>query len=92
VIHNAHKKSWSRESPEFAKAKTGVLYETGKQSKMIVTSKGRIDTCLCMADSLCCPPETIIALSIGCTPIQIKKFFKKQGFLKKKDFRQKERT
>ena len=51
---------------------------------------GRMDTCICMADSLCCPPETIIALSIGCMPIQIKKFFKKQGFLKKKDFRQKE--
>ena len=51
---------------------------------------GRMDTCTCMADSLCCPPETIKALSIGCTPIQIKKFFKKEGFLKKKDFRQKE--
>ena len=36
---------------------------------------GRMDTCVCMAESLCCPPEPIIILLIGCTPIQNKKFF-----------------
>ena len=30
---------------------------------------GRIDTCICMAEALCCPPETITTLLIGCTPI-----------------------
>ena len=27
-----------------------------------------------MAESFCCPPETIITLLIGCTPIQKKSF------------------
>ena len=37
-------------------------------------------TCICVAESLCCPPETLTALLIGCTPIQNKKFnsFKKK--------------
>ena len=26
----------------------------------------RMDTCMCMAESLCCPPETITTLLIGC--------------------------
>ena len=26
---------------------------------------GRMDTCMCMTESLCCPPETITALLIG---------------------------
>ena len=26
---------------------------------------GSMDTCICMAESLCCPPETIITLLIG---------------------------
>ena len=30
---------------------------------------GRMDTVLCMAESLCCPPETITWL-ISCIPIQ----------------------
>lgn len=38
-VGNAHKKSRSRESPEFTKAKTRVLYKRGKQIKMIITSK-----------------------------------------------------
>ena len=33
----------------------------------------RMDTCVCMAESLCCYPETIITLLIGYTPIQSKK-------------------
>ena len=29
----------------------------------------RMDTCICMAESLCCTPETITTLLIGYTPI-----------------------
>ena len=29
-----------------------------------------MDTCMCMAESLCCPPETITTLLIGYTTIQ----------------------
>ena len=39
---------------------------------------GRMDTCICMAESLCCPPETITILLIGYTSIQNKKFNKKR--------------
>ena len=35
---------------------------------------GRTDTCICMAESLCCSPETTTTLLIGYTPIQNKKF------------------
>ena len=31
---------------------------------------GRMDTCICMAESLCCPPETITTLLITCIAIQ----------------------
>ena len=34
---------------------------------------GRIDTCICRAESFCCWPETITLL-ISCTPIQSKTF------------------
>ena len=47
----------------------------------------RMDTCICMAESLLCSPETITVLLISYTPIQNKKvkkfkntFFKKNGF------------
>ena len=30
---------------------------------------GRMETCICMAESLCCPPETVTTLLIGSTPI-----------------------
>ena len=30
---------------------------------------GRMNTCVCMAESLCCPPETIITVLIGYIPI-----------------------
>ena len=30
---------------------------------------GRMDTCICMAEFLCFPPETVTVLLIGCTPI-----------------------
>ena len=38
---------------------------------------GRINTCICMSESLCCPPETITALLFGYTPIQKKSLKKK---------------
>ena len=34
---------------------------------------GEMDMCICMAESLCCPHETITTLLIGYTPIQNKK-------------------
>ena len=34
---------------------------------------GRVDTCIWMAESLCCPPETMTTLLIGYTLIQNKK-------------------
>ena len=37
----------------------------------------RMDTCICMVESLCCLPETIIVLLISYTPIQSKQFIKK---------------
>ena len=33
---------------------------------------GRTDTCIRMAESLCCPPETITTLFISYTPMQNK--------------------
>ena len=39
---------------------------------------GRIDPCMWMAESICCPPETIITLLISYTPIQNKKLKKKK--------------
>ena len=38
---------------------------------------GRMDTRICMAESFCCPHETITTLSIGFAPTQNKKFKKK---------------
>ena len=36
---------------------------------------GRMDTCICMAESLCCPPETITILLIRLYPnIKVKSF------------------
>ena len=37
---------------------------------------GRMDTCICLIESLCCPYETIIALLTGYTPVQNKKLKK----------------
>ena len=40
-----------------------------------------MDTCICMAESLCCPPETITTLLISYTPTQNKNLKKKKkGF------------
>ena len=38
---------------------------------------GRMDTCICMAESLCSSPEITTTLLISATPIQNKKCFKK---------------
>ena len=38
------------------------------------------DTSICMAESLCCPPETITTLLLGYTPIHNKKFKKKNRY------------
>ena len=43
---------------------------------------GRIHTCMHMAESLSCSPETIIALLINYTPIQYEKFKIKQNVYK----------
>ena len=40
-------------------------------------------TCIWMAESLCCPPETITTLLIGYILIQNKKFNYKNGIRKK---------
>ena len=37
-----------------------------------------MDTCICMAESLCYPPETVTTLLIGYNPIQNKKLKKKK--------------
>ena len=44
---------------------------------------GRMDTCVCTAESLCCSPKTIATLLTGYTPIQNKKL-KNKYTLKKK--------
>ena len=41
---------------------------------------GKKDTCVCMAESLCCPPEIITTFLIGYTPIQSKKLIEKNTF------------
>ena len=40
---------------------------------------GRMDIHICIAEFLCCPPETITTLLIGYTPIQNKKLKKKRN-------------
>ena len=39
---------------------------------------GRMDTCICMAESLCYSRKTVTTLLIGYTPIQNKKLKKKK--------------
>ena len=40
--------------------------------------RGRMDTCICMAESLHCSPETLTTLLISYTPRQTKKLKKKK--------------
>ena len=54
-----------------------LLYSTGNCSMFCGSLEGReiwgrVDTCICMAESLCCPTETITTLSISYTLIQKK--------------------
>ena len=51
---------------------------------------GRMDTCICMIESLCCSPETVTALLSGYTPIQNIKF-KKTQYLKSAKKKKKKR-
>ena len=37
---------------------------------------GRMDTCVCMTESLCCPSETVKTLLLDYTPTQNKKLTK----------------
>ena len=52
-----------------------LLYSTGNSAQCYMAAwmggefGGRMDTCICMAESLCCAPETITTLLIGYTPI-----------------------
>ena len=50
-----------------------VMYYTGWEGRW-----GRMDTCICMAESLHYSPETITILLIDYTPIQNKKLKKTQ--------------
>ena len=65
---------------------------TGRHMQLCSMLCGRLDgrgvwgwmaTCICMTESLCCPPETTTTLLIGCTPKQNKKF---KNFLKRADY------
>ena len=47
----------------------------GKEyQKYLATVWGRMGSCIGLAESLCCPPETITTLLFGYTSIQNKKF------------------
>ena len=56
------------------------MYSPGNSAQCYVAALmgsefwGRMDTCVCMAESLCYPPETITTLLIGSTPTQNKTF------------------
>ena len=56
-----------------------ILYSTWKSTHSMCQPGweggwGRMDTCMCMAESLCCSPETATTLLISYTPIQNNKF------------------
>ena len=51
-----------------------VMWQPGWEGSL-----GRMDTCICMAESLHWSPETITTLLTGYTPIQNKKFKRKKG-------------
>ena len=48
----------------------GQLRELCSMSRGSRDGRGRMDRCVCVAESFCCPPQTITSLLIGCTPIQ----------------------
>ena len=47
--------------------------------------RGRMDTCICMAEPLWCSSETITTLLISCTPVQ-NKIKKKKKYTTTKEF------
>ena len=52
-----------------------LLYSTGNSAQRYVAARmegefGGEYICICMAESLCCPPEIITTLLISYTPIQ----------------------
>ena len=57
-----------------------LLYSTWNSTQCYVAAwmgggfAGRVDTCICMAESLHCSPEIITTLLVSYTPIQKKKF------------------
>ena len=55
-----------------------LLYSTGNSAQSLNGSGvwRRMDTYMCVAESLCCPPATITALLVSNTLIQNKKFKK----------------
>ena len=63
------------------KSNRDLLYSTGNSTQCYVAAWmgggfGENGTCMCMAESLHCSPETITTWLIGYTPIQNKKFKK----------------
>ena len=46
---------------------------------------GRMDTCICRAESLHCSLETVTVSLTGCTSIQDKKFIKKETGIRLKN-------
>ena len=67
--------------------KKDLLYSTGNPAQYYVAAQmrrevwGRMDTCICLAESLYCPPETVTLLT-GYTPRQNQKLY--FFFLKKR--------
>ena len=61
-----------------------LLYSTWNSAQCHVAawmggeSGGKMDTCVCMAEALCCPPETTTTSLTGYTPIQNKKLKKEK--------------
>ena len=53
----------------------GLLYSTGNSAECYVAARmekefgGRMDTCICMAESFCSLPETITTLLLSYTSI-----------------------
>ena len=66
--------------------KKDLLYSTWNSAQCHVEAWmggiwGRMGTCICMAESLRCLPETITTLLMGYTPIQNKRFKNSLSFL-----------
>ena len=58
----------------------GLMWQPGWEGGL-----QRMNTCVCMAESLCCSPETITTLLISYIPIQNKKFKRKKTHKKTKE-------